>query len=241
MGKRQLGQLEPFDLVTALMISELAVLPMEDNRLPLTRSFVPIITIVMLQVATSFLQLKSEKIRTLFNGEPSILIKDGKVDIDELRNQRFNLDDLLEELRLNGYFNIADIHYAILETNGTISVMPRESVAPLNARQLNISLKDNPLPLIVISDGIVNKNNLKELMKNETWLKKELRKHNIFNYKEVFLAIVYENDKVFIQPKSNTVDFNASSEYKSIKVNNISESNYFKKKLINFINSKKRK
>ncbi len=248
MGKRQLGQLEPFDLVTALMISELGVLPMEDNRIPLTNSVVPIITIVMLQVITSFLQLKSEKIRSIFNGEPSILIKDGKVDIDELKNQRFNLDDLLEELRLNGYFNIADIHYAILETNGTISVMPKECIAPITPKHLNVDIKDKPLPLIVVSDGVINKYNLSELHQNETWLKKQLRKHDIDDYKNVFIAIVYDNDKFFIQEKTQKVDHDATSvgkcKDKNDTVNNntsINESNQIKNGLSHFMKNNNKK
>lgn len=230
MGKRELGQLEPFDLVTALMISELGVLPMENNGIPLTNSIVPIITIVMLQVLTSFIQLKSEKFRTLFNGEPSILIKDGRVDMDELRNQRFNLDDLMEELRLNGYFNLAEIHYAILETNGNISVMPKETVSPLTAKQLNITLADNPLPLVVISDGIVNKCNLKELKKDENWLKSQLNKRNIINFSDVVVAIVYDKNEMFIQLKNeedntfNSINANSTNELKDSLINFVKNS-----------------
>jgi len=167
MGKRQLGQLEPFDLVTALMISELAALPMEDNRMPLISSMVPIATLVILQIITSIIQLKSEKARTLLNGEPSILIKDGEVDLKELRNQRFNLDDLLEELRLNGYFNLSDIHYAVLETNGNISIMPKEENTPITPKVLNLSVQEKPMPMIIINDGSINKQNLEKVGKNE--------------------------------------------------------------------------
>ncbi|WP_291583355.1 DUF421 domain-containing protein [Clostridium sp. UBA6640] len=203
MGKRQLGQLEPFDLVTALMISELAALPMEDNRMPLISSMVPIATLVILQIITSIIQLKSEKARTLLNGEPSILIKDGEVDLTELRNQRFNLDDLLEELRLNGYFNLSDIHYAVLETNGSISIMPKEENTPITPKTLNLSVQEKPMPMIIINDGSINKQNLEKVGKNMKWVKKQLRKNNIESYEDVFIGIVYDDEKFFYQLKEN--------------------------------------
>ncbi len=203
MGKRQLGQLEPFDLVTALMISELAALPMEDNRMPLISSMIPITTLVVLQIITSIIQLKSEKARTLLNGEPSILIKDGEVDLKELRNQRFNLDDLLEELRLNGYFNLSDIHYAVLETNGNISIMPKEENTPITPKVLNLSVQEKPMPMIIINDGSINKQNLEKVGKNMKWVKKQLRKNNIESYEDVFIGIVYDDDKFFYQLKEN--------------------------------------
>lgn len=203
MGKRQLGQLEPFDLVTALMISELAALPMEDNRMPLISSMIPITTLVILQIVTSIIQLKSEKARSLLNGEPSILIKDGEVDLNELRNQRFNLDDLLEELRLNGYFNLSDIHYAILETNGNISIMPKEENTPITPKFLNIKVQEKSMPMIIINDGTINKQNLEKVGKNMKWVRKQLSKNNIESYKDVFIGIVYEDDKFFYQLKNN--------------------------------------
>lgn len=203
MGKRQLGQLEPFDLVTALMISELAALPMEDNRMPLISSMVPIATLVILQIITSIIQLKSEKARTLLNGEPSILIKDGEVDLKELRNQRFNLDDLLEELRLNGYFNLSDIHYAVLETNGNISIMPKEENTPITPKVLNLSVQEKPMPMIIINDGSINKQNLEKVGKNMKWVKNQLRKNNIESYEDVFIGIVYDDEKFFYQLKEN--------------------------------------
>lgn len=203
MGKRQLGQLEPFDLVTALMISELAALPMEDNRMPLISSMIPIATLVILQIITSIIQLKSEKARTLLNGEPSILIKDGEVDLTELRNQRFNLDDLLEELRLNGYFNLSDIHYAVLETNGSISIMPKEENTPITPKTLNLSVQEKPMPMIIINDGSINKQNLEKVGKNMKWVKKQLRKNNIESYEDVFIGIVYDDEKFFYQLKEN--------------------------------------
>jgi uncharacterized membrane protein YcaP (DUF421 family) len=205
MGKRQLGQLQPVDLVIALMISELATLPMEDNRIPLIYAIVPITTLVILQIATSVIELKSEKLRTLLNGEPSVLVKDGKVDIRELKHLRYNLDDLLEELRLKGYFNLNEIHYAMMETNGDISVIPKTSSSPPNREDLNLKVEDEPLPIPVILDGNINYRNLTLMKKDMTWLEKKLRENNIENPKDIFIAILYSNsEKIFFQYKDDS-------------------------------------
>ena len=207
MGKRQLGQLEPVDFVVALMISELATLPMGDNRIPLIYAIVPITTLVFLQVMTSFLELKSEHIRSILNGQPSILIKDGLVNVEELKQLRYNLDDLLAELRQNGYFNLQEIHYAILETDGSLSIVPYTSYEPPTRQDLKIKVEDEPLPMPVILDGVINKSNLKSIGKDIYWLEKKLSRHNIKSHRDVLVAIVYSNNhKFYFQLKNETTN-----------------------------------
>ena len=207
MGKRQLGQLEPVDFVVALMISELATLPMGDNRIPLIYAIVPITTLVFLQVMTSFLELKSEHIRYILNGQPSILIKDGLVNVEELKQLRYNLDDLLAELRQNGYFNLQEIHYAILETDGSLSIVPYTPYEPATRQDLKIKVEDEPLPMPVILDGVINKSNLKNIGKDIYWLEKKLSRHNIKSHRDVLVAIVYSNNhKFYFQLKNETTN-----------------------------------
>jgi uncharacterized membrane protein YcaP (DUF421 family) len=207
MGKRQLGQLEPVDFVVALMISELATLPMGDNRIPLIYAIVPITTLVFLQVMTSFLELKSEHIRSILNGQPSILIKDGLVNVEELKQLRYNLDDLLAELRQNGYFNLQEIHYAILETDGSLSIVPYTPYEPPTRQDLKIKVEDEPLPMPVILDGVINKSNLKSIGKDVYWLEKKLSHHNIKSHRDVLVAIVYSNNhKFYFQLKNETTN-----------------------------------
>ncbi|WP_346890283.1 DUF421 domain-containing protein [Clostridium sp. UBA1056] len=207
MGKRQLGQLEPVDFVVALMISELATLPMGDNRIPLIYAIVPITTLVFLQVMTSFLELKSEHIRSILNGQPSILIKDGLVNVEELKQLRYNLDDLLAELRQNGYFNLQEIHYAILETDGSLSIVPYTPYEPPTRQDLKIKVEDEPLPMPVILDGVINKSNLKSIDKDVYWLEKKLSHHNIKSHRDVLVAIVYSNNhKFYFQLKNETTN-----------------------------------
>ncbi|MBZ9625331.1 DUF421 domain-containing protein [Clostridium sp. FP2] len=201
MGKKQIGELEPFELVIALMISELATFPMQDIRIPILHAIIPIITLLFLQVATSFIELKSEKARKILTGAPSILIKNGKIDIAELRYQRFNINDLLEELRLKGYFNLSDIEYAILETSGELSILPKTGNSNVTKDDLNLSLTQESLPIPLIMDGNVNLKNLKILEKDETWLNSILKKNNIDGAKDVFIGIIDSKNKFYYQLK----------------------------------------
>lgn len=201
MGKRQIGQLQPFELVIAIMISELASLPMQDTRIPLTHGVIPIITLLVLQVIISIVQLKSETARKIFCGKPSILIKDGKIDMNQLKNNRFNINDLLEEIRLQGYYNIEDIEYAILETSGQLSVIPKTELEPATKQDLNIQTSQDQLPVTLIMDGKVNKENLIIINKDTSWLNSQLKKNNIPSADKVFLALMDSKGKFFYQLK----------------------------------------
>ncbi|HHY05785.1 MAG TPA: DUF421 domain-containing protein, partial [Clostridia bacterium] len=131
MGKRQIGELQPFELVIAIMISELAAVPMADTEIPLLDGIIPILTLLLAQVSLAYLSLKNERARAVICGRPSILIEKGTIIESELRRLRINLNDLLEQLRVKNFTNIADIDYAILETNGQMSVIPKGTSRPL--------------------------------------------------------------------------------------------------------------
>lgn len=125
MGKRQIGQLQPSELVVAMMISELASIPMENVGTPLVNGVIPILTLIIAEATFSFLTLKSRKVRKIISGSPTILIEKGQVLEKEMERLRFNIDDLMEELRTNGYSNLMDVEYAIIETNGMLSIIPK--------------------------------------------------------------------------------------------------------------------
>lgn len=199
MGKKEIGQLEPFELAITIMISELAALPMQDTRIPLIHGIIPIITLLLLQTVLSLLQLKSEKLRGIINGKPSILIKNGQLDIKELRSQRFNINDLMEELRIDGYYNIADIEYAILETSGKISIIPKTELTFATKKDMNIKCTQDTLPVTLIIDGKVNHENLKLINQNMSWLNKNLNKNNINDINEVFIALLDSQGKFYCQ------------------------------------------
>lgn len=203
MGKRQIGELQPFELVIAIMISDLASLPMQDTRLPLLHGIIPIITMLMLQILISEIQLKSEKVRKIIDGTPSILIRRGKINIKQLKNQRMSINDLMVGLRLQGYLNIDDVEYAILETDGQISVIPKEPYSPLVKQDLNINSKQSELPICVIMDGRINNRNLDEANKTLSWLKNRMEENNISDEKDVFIAFTNSRGDFIFQLKDN--------------------------------------
>jgi uncharacterized membrane protein YcaP (DUF421 family) len=201
MGKRQIGQLQPFELVIALMISDLAAMPMQNIGIPLFHGIIPIITLLVLQVLISALQLKCEAARLIFCGKPSILIEKGKINMKELKDNRLNLNDLLEELRLKDYYNLDDIEYAILETGGQISIIPKSDLEPVTRKDMNVKCVQNMLPVTLILDGKINDKNLKLIKKDISWLNKELKQKKISSADQVLLALLDSQGKFIYQLK----------------------------------------
>ena len=202
MGKRQIGEMQPSELVVAIMISDLASVPMQSIDIPLISGIIPVLTLIVAEVFMAFLSLKSKLFRQIISGEPSILISNGSIDEDELRRQRFNLNDLLEQLRVCGYPNIADIETAVLETNGQVSVLPKKEARTITVRDMNLkNAKSETLPCMIISDGKLNKSELLRSGKSERWLDNQLRKRNISDIKKVFVASFDINDGLYIQEK----------------------------------------
>lgn len=199
MGKRQIGELQPFELVITIMISELASLPMQDVRIPLIHGIIPIITLLILEIIISLLELKSEAARAIFCGRPSILIRNGAIDVKELKCQRFNITDLLEELRLQGYYNLDEIRYAILETNGQLSVITKNETTTVTKKDMKIPCKENSLPIALILDGKINHKNLKTINKNENWLHHELKKNNVSSPQDLIVAMLDSQNKFYYQ------------------------------------------
>lgn len=125
MGKRQIGEMQPSELVVAIMISDLATIPMEDIGIPLFSGVIPIFTLIVMEILLSQLSLKNKKFRRLMTGKPNVIIHNGKILEEEMKNLRFNMDDLNEQLRIQGYTGISNINFAILETNGQLSIIPK--------------------------------------------------------------------------------------------------------------------
>lgn len=200
MGKRQIGELQPSELVVAIMISDLASVPMQAIDIPLLSGIIPVLTLIVAEVIMSFISLKSKKFRKFITGEPSIIIYDGKINQKELNRLRFNINDLLEELRTNSCHNIADVAVAVLETNGKLSVIPKDYARPVTVEDLNV---ENPrhdgLPYTLISDGIINYEELLRGNKTEAWLMKKLEQHNIHKISDVFIASLDVEGELYIQ------------------------------------------
>jgi len=153
MGKRQIGQLQPFELVVTLLLSELAAIPMENPGIPLIYGLTPILTLLTAQVILSFISLKSERARSLICGTPNVLIENGKIMEHELQRLRYNLSDLLEQLRANNIPNVADVEFAILETSGQLSVVPKSQKRPVITEDLQLDTKYEGIPYTVKESG----------------------------------------------------------------------------------------
>jgi Predicted membrane protein len=201
MGKKQIGELEPFEFAIAIMVSELASLPMQDTRIPIMHGIIPIITLLTLQTIVSVLELKNEKLRIFFSGKPSVVINAGQLNVKELEKERFNLNDLMEELRLQGYYNLEDIQYAILETSGQLSIIPKTELSPATKADLNLKPQQDILPVTLILDGRINSSNLKIINKDKHWLKQQLKKNNIDSHEHILIAMIDSKGKFYYQPK----------------------------------------
>ncbi len=188
MGKRQIGQLQPFELVIAIMISELAAVPMQDRNLPLSGGIVPILTLLIAQVGLAFLTMRSSLFRRLICGTPSVLVENGRLRQKELARLRYNLNDLLEQLRAKNFANLADVEFAILETNGNLSVIPKSQKRPATPADLELPTKYEGLPLDLVVDGQVDRDNLRLAGLDEDWLRTELSKFGLSGPEEVFFA-----------------------------------------------------
>ncbi len=170
MGKRQIGELQPSELVITMLISEIASLPMQDNSIPMLNAIVALFILVSFEILTSALSLKFHKIRTVMQGHPVIIIRNGKIDVAALKKLRISLNDLLSALRQKDVFEISQVSYAIFETNGKISVLLNPQDKTATASDLNLNPEDNGMPFAVICDGKYNDNAAKEagIDKNET-------------------------------------------------------------------------
>lgn len=183
MGKREIGQLSIIDLIVSLLIAELTVISIENYDKSILYSLIPIVILVLLQCILAYFSLKKPKFRIFLDGNPSVIIKDGKINYNEMLKQRYNLDDLLVQLRDKGYRSIEEVEYAILESNGTLSVFPYDN-------------GKSPLPLPIILDGDIQEDTIKHLKKDKNWVYNFLDRKNI-KLEDVFFAF-YKDKNIFI-------------------------------------------
>ena len=188
MGKREIGQLSSFDLVVALIIAELAAIPVGETELPFFRGIVPIITITTAQILLSFLCLKIDWLREVVYGHPTVLIKNGKILEREMLKSRYNLEDLLTQLREKNFPNVADVEFAILENSGDLTVIPKSQKRPLTPEDLGLSTIYEGLCLPLIVDGKIKRGNLEQTGLGEGWLLREIRARGAQSFNDVFFA-----------------------------------------------------
>ena len=190
MGKREIGQLGVIDLIVSILIAELVAISIEETENPIYLTIIPIAVLVLLEIVFAYISIKSRKFRNIFDGKPSLIIANGKINYKEMIKQRYSLDDLLISLRMQGIKELDMVEYAFLEPNGQLSIFK------YNLFKLRSSY---PMPLIL--DGSIQKKALKHIHKSEIWLKNELSNKNL-TYKDVFYAF-YKNKKIYIIKKSD--------------------------------------
>ena len=177
LGKRQIGQMEPSEFVVTMMIANLATIPMEDDGIALFAGFVPICVILGVELVLSYLNLKNSKIRRLLCGKPVILIENGNILQQNLRKTRISLDELTGHLREKDVLDIKAVQYAILETNGNLSVFPYPKEMPASARDTGIKVRQQFLPITIVSDGELMEHNLRIAKKDHKWLQRVLEEN----------------------------------------------------------------
>jgi len=200
MGKRQLGELQPSELVVTILISNIAAIPVEDSSVPMIMGIVPIITLVCLDVIMSGIMLKSTKMRKLIIGSPRIIISEGKILQNEMKRLRYTVDDLMESMRDEQIFDIDEVHYAIVETTGKINFLLKKDYQPAMKQDANAGGSTENPPSVIIRDGIRDNEQMRLLGLGEMWLTKTLREKNL-SEKSVFLMTADKNGKFSIIEK----------------------------------------
>ncbi|WP_300412498.1 DUF421 domain-containing protein [uncultured Oscillibacter sp.] len=197
MGKRQIGELEPGELVLTMMISDLATVPMQDFGIPLMAGVIPILTLLALSMLLSQLSLTSLRFRRLACGAPSVLIREGVLQQEAMRRNRYTLDELLEELRGQGITGVEDVKYAVLENSGHLSVLPWARTQPPAAERMGLEVEDDvTLPVVLVNDGRLLRRNLEAQGLDEAWLREALRKEGLDSHRQAFLLTLDETGRV---------------------------------------------
>ena len=207
MGKRQLGELQPTELVTTILVSNIASIPIEDPSLPMLLSAVPILTLVVFEYAVSSCALKSKGFRKILSGSPMVIIDNGVINQAVMKKLRFTIDDLMESLRSNNIFNLEDVHYAIVETTGKVSVMLKFNAQTVTPEVLSLKGSDPAVPSVVISDGKIIEKALKKCNLGKKWLEKTIR-DNHYEIGDIFLMTADTNAQFYIVPKQKTENQN---------------------------------
>lgn len=213
MGKREIGQLSVLDLVVSIMIAEIAVIEIEEPDGNLLHGIVPIIMLLIIQVLTAFISLKNRKLRLFLDGKPSIIVANGEIIRDEMKKQKYNLDDLLLQLREEGVTSIDDVEFAILENTGKLSVIKKEKEISSNSdeqhNQVESKGKTQPkiippgfryemLPIPLIMDGKVQDENLEKISQTRFWLKNIIQAYDAQHFKDVLLCTIDHKERIFV-------------------------------------------
>ena len=200
MGKREISQLQPFELAISIMIADLASIPMTEVGVPLSNGIIPIIGLLVMHLTISVLNLKSTKIREIMCGKPRLLISKGKIDEKALKKERFTINELEERLRSKDVYNLGDVEYAILETSGEVTIIQKPEKRNVTTEDLNLNVDYEGIPYDLVVDGRIMYDNLKKIGKNYIWLEKEIKKFG-FKPEQALVATIDGKGQFFCQQK----------------------------------------
>lgn len=201
MGKRQLSELEVSELIIAVLISDIASLPLQDVGIPLINALFPILALLCCELLISGITLQSTRFREFVFGQPSILIRNGIIDQNAMRKNRFSPDELAEALRANSVTDITKVRYAILETDGDINVILAASAQALTPETLARPPKDGGMPHIIINNGRILENNLRLIGRDMNWLHTELNKRGAAHARDVYFLSVDDSGSIYFATK----------------------------------------
>lgn len=200
MGKREIGQLQPFELVISIMIADLASIPMSDVGVPIFNGIVPILSLLIMHLLISLGNLKSINFRKVICGKPTILIYRGKIDEQKLKKERYTINELQERLRGKDVFNIGDVEYAILETSGEINVILKPEKRNPTLEDMNIKPEYDGIAYDLVVDGVIQRENLTKIKKDYKWLESEVSKFG-FEPEQALVVTIDASGKIFCQKK----------------------------------------
>lgn len=203
MGKRQIGEMEPAEFVVTMLVANLASIPMQDGGIPLFSGLVPILTVLGLELVLSWATLRSLAFRKVLCGKPVILIENGRILQSRLRQTRITLDELMGHLRQKDVLNPQQVQYAILETNGTLSVFPYPEHRPPSAKEAGVKVKAARLPVTLIEDGVLLKENLSRSGKDEAWVEETLGQYEA-KVEDTFLLALLGQQVLYIGKEGRT-------------------------------------
>jgi uncharacterized membrane protein YcaP (DUF421 family) len=206
MGKRQIGELQPFEFASAVMISDLAAIPLADDSKDIYHALIPIAVLIVCQLSISFLSIKGVRIREIVCGKPTLLIRNGKILEKNMRREMYTINDLLEQLRFNSIQDVKDVEYGLLETNGQLSVLLKSSKRAVTPEDLGMDMPPECFSRDLIIDGKLIGRNMERLHIKREWLDNYLKEFGVNDYKQVFYASVDNNMKLFVQKKGEYLE-----------------------------------
>lgn len=202
MGKRQIGEMQPYEVVITLIIADLATLPMSDTNIPLLHGILPLAILVLIHYLITVLTRKNIKIRRLMSGRPMVVISPNGIEYKAFKDLNINIDDITEMLRQAGYYSFDQILYAIIETNGKLSVIPKSANTPATAQDVGAMNPEAKIPSVIISDGKLIKNQMKEVQIDHKKLNKILNYLNIKSVKDLIILSIDDDGKLYYQTKT---------------------------------------